>query len=63
MGLGVSRGGLLRRRLTAAEAAAIQSRGIPRQVLSGKHDPIAGQRYAVWLAEHLDCPLHVMGAF
>lgn len=51
-----------RRRLTDAEAAAVQEAAIPRQVLSGKYDPIAGQRYAQRLAEHLDCSLHVMGA-
>lgn len=40
----------------------VQQADIPRQVLSGKYDPIAGQRYAQWLVEHLDCSLHVMGA-
>ena len=49
-------------RLSDAEAAVVQGAGIPRQVLSGKYDPIAGQRYAQWLADHLDCPLHAMGA-
>ena len=49
-------------RLSDAEAAVVQSAGIPRQVLSGKYDPIAGQRYAQWLADHLDCPLLTMGA-
>lgn len=49
-------------RLSDAEAAVVQSAKIPRQVLSGKYDPIAGQRYAQWLADHLDCPLLTMGA-
>ena len=35
---------------------------MPRQVLSGRHDPIAGRRYARRLAKYLDCSVVITGA-
>ena len=35
---------------------------MPRQVLSGRHDPIAGRRYSRRLAKQLDCPVLITGA-
>ena len=49
-------------RLEEPEAEAIRKAGMPRQVLSGRHDPIAGRRYARRLAKHLDCQVTITGA-
>jgi hypothetical protein len=50
-------------RLEPPQAQAIRAAAdVPRQVLSGRHDPIAGRRYARRLAAYLDCKLHITGA-
>lgn len=49
-------------RLEAPEAEVIRKAAMPRQVLSGRHDPIAGRRFARRLAKYLDCSVVITGA-